>query len=363
MIALDAVHARLGAEAGRPASTLKNVSLTWERGVLAVLGTPADGTCALLELLSGRIHARAGVATVLGEAPARARASIAYVPLSPVLPDPLTVEEVCRLAGQIRGERVVAATVLTPLGVEKLASRRVRSLTVGEARAVSLAIALSSNARVLLLEEPLSGLDPSAPSRVIEVLRARGAAGAAVVLTTASVRDATLLGDQLGVLTQGVFTHLPPALAHVGVSGARVRIVVLAQAASEVAPFVAALTEEAAIASIETATFAGTRVLHAAVAIVVTGADLLDVSRAVARAASRTRTAALAIESEVVPLDAIRARIAAPRPGVLLSRPPPVHREGGLPEGLMPGTIPPAALPGTIPPAGPLPGPPPGESP
>ena len=79
-------------------------------------------------------------------------------------------------------------------------------------------------------------LEPPAPARVIEALRARATAGACVIVTTASVRDATSLADQLGMLTQGVFTHLPPALAHVGTSGARLRVVVAASAATEVAP-------------------------------------------------------------------------------------------------------------------------------
>ena len=132
----------------------------------------------------------------------------------------------------------------SPLGIESLAERRVRSLSPGEARAVSLAIALSSRAPVLLIEEPLAALEPSATARVLEVLRARATAGACIIVTTASVRDATSFADQLGMLTQGVFTHLPPALAHVGVGGARLRVVVAANAATEVAPFVAALAAE-----------------------------------------------------------------------------------------------------------------------
>jgi energy-coupling factor transporter ATP-binding protein EcfA2 len=241
-----------------------------------------------------------------------------------VLPDSLRVDEVCELAGQIRGEPAMTpASRLSPLGIEKLANRRVRSLSPGEARAVSLALALTSRAPVLLIDEPLAGLDPAAPARVVTALRARAAAGATILVTTASVRDATSLADQLGMLTRGVFTHLPPALAHVGAAGARLRVVVAAHAATEVAPFVAALAAEPAITSIETATFAATRVLHAAVSVVVSGADLLAVARAVGHAAAKTSARIEAIESAVVPLDAIRSRIAAPRPGTLLSRPPP----------------------------------------
>lgn len=324
MITLDAVHARSAATRDRAASQISNVTLSWEKGILVVLGTPADGTTALLEVLAGIAPVRAGRAKIGDLAPSEARSRVAYVPLDAALPDALRVDEVCELAGQMRGEPAMTpASRLAPLGIEKLVNRRVRSLSAGEARAVSLAVALTSQAPVLVVEEPLAGLDPAAPSRVVRALRARGAAGAAVIVTTASVRDATALADQLGMLSRGVFTHLPPTLAHVGPAGARLRIVVAAEAATEVAPFVAALAAESAVASVETATFAATRVLHAAVAVVVSGADLLALARAVGHAAAKTSARIEAIESAVMPLDAIRSRLVAPRPGTLLSRPPP----------------------------------------
>jgi ABC-type multidrug transport system ATPase subunit len=324
VIELEGLHARSSGTAKRPASRVENVTITWEKGVLAVLGAPADGTTALLEVLAGVLPIRGGRVSIGGASPRDARAQVAYVPLEPVLPDPLRVDEVCELATQLHGEPAMApAARLATLGIESLGARRVRSLSRGEVRAVSLALALTSRAKVVLIDEPLAGLEPSAAAHAVRALRERAAKGACAVVTTATVRDATSLADQLGMLTQGVFTHLPPALAHVGPSGARLRVVVTASSATEVAPFVAALAAEAAIATVETAAFAATRVLHAAVAIVVSGTDLLLVARAVSTAAARTGAKVEAIESAVSPLDAIRARIAAPRPGTLLSRPPP----------------------------------------
>ncbi|MDB4934833.1 MAG: transporter, ATP-binding protein [Labilithrix sp.] len=353
-ITLEGLNARTRGDRAHPAVSLKNVTLTWEKGVLAILGTPADGTTALLEVLAGALPIRGGTATIDGHDPSHARSRVAYVPLAPALPDSLRVEEVCELAGQLRGEPpTTVASRLAPLGLEKLAPRRVRSLSRAEVRAVSLAIALTSRAPVILIEEPLAGLEPTAPARVLEALRTRATDGAAVIVTSASVRDATSLADQLGMLTQGVFTHLPPALAHVGTTGARLRVVVAASAATEVAPFVAALAAEQAITSVETATFAATRVLHSAVSVVVSGADLLAIARAVGAAAAKTRANVEAIESAVMPLDAIRSRIAAPRPGMLLSRPPPAMPKGASDAAdATAGSIPPPPrLPGSTPPA------------
>jgi ABC-2 type transport system ATP-binding protein len=314
MIALDGVSARALREKGKARAIVKDVTLTWERGVLAVLGAPIDGTTALLQVLAGRVPASAGSALIDGRAPEDARTLVAYVPLEATLPEALRVEEVCELAGRIRGEAPASAAArLAPLGLEALARRRVRTLSPGEARAVSLALALSSGAKVLLIDEPLCGLAPSAPARVTEALRARAAAGAAVVVTTASVRDATRLADQLGVLTRSAFTHLPPSLAHVGPGGATLRVVLAAASAEGAAPFVAALGGAEAVGSVESAAFAPIGALQAAVAVLVSGPDLLLLARAVAAAAASTGTDVTAIESAVLPLDAIRATLGASR--------------------------------------------------
>jgi ABC-type Mn2+/Zn2+ transport system ATPase subunit len=345
VIVLQGLSARAGIERGKPDSRLANVSLEWERGVLAVLGTHVDGTTALLEALYGLVSPRAGAVRIFGKDPVEVRSRISYVPLEPALPDALRVDEVCELASRIRGETPVpAVSRLSLLGIEMLAPRRVRTLSRGETRAVSLAIALSSNAELLLLDEPLAGLDPAAPSRVASALRARAAAGAAIVVTTASVRDATALADQLGVLTHGLFTHLPPSLAHAGPGGARLRVVVAASATNEVAPLVSALAASAAVASIETASFAATRGSAATVAILVTGPDLLTLARAVGAAAATSGVDVEAIESGVMPLDAIRARVAVPRPGIVQARPSSsVPAAGATPAAPPPDSPPPPA--------------------
>lgn len=315
MIAFGAAHAKSKTPEGKP-SLLKGVTLAWESGVLAILGTPADGTIALLEAAAGLTKVRGGTVAIAGHPPAASRTRIAYVPLVSALPDALRVDEVCDLAGQLRGEAAqTPASRLAVLGLEALAPRRVRSLSAGESRAVSLALALSSKASVLLVDEPLVGLDGSAPARVIEALRARATAGAAVIVTTASVRDATRLGDQLGVLTQGVYANLPASRAHISASGAKLRVVIGAESATDVAPFVAALSREAAVASVETATYLGTRILHAAVAVVVSGAELLEVARAVATAAAQSEAKVLAIESAVQSLASLRGPAVSPEAG------------------------------------------------
>lgn len=316
MIAVSALSAKGDLPTARGAALLTNVSFTWERGVLAVLGAPYDGTTLLLSVLAGMVRPKAGRIDVRG--------AIAHVPVDVVLPDALRVEEACELAGELRGEpRRPAPEKLALLGLEALAKRRVSSLSPAEARGVALAIALGGTAPVVLVEEPLAMIEPTVPSRVIGAIRARAAAGACIVVTTASVRDATRLADQLGVLTRGVYAPLPPALAHVGPQGAGVRIVVAptADARGQAAALVAALTEHASVTSIDAS---GTGPSAATtIAIHARGPDLVALASAVTAAIASARVDVEAIETAVMPLDAIRATLAAPRPGTLPSRPPP----------------------------------------
>jgi len=307
------VVAGLFARGGPPGvlpALLKSVSFQWERGVLAVIGRPFDGTSALLGVLDGSVRPTSGRVAVLGRAPGESRAQVVHVSAAAELPDPLRVAEVVELSAELRSEPTgKVGERLGLLGLAHLADRPVKSLSPGERRAVALAIALSSRAPVLLLDEPLAALDPVAPSALVEAIRAR-AASAAVVVTTASVRDATRIGDQLALLTQGAFTHLPPSLAHAGPGGARVRVVV----AEGVAAFTAALVAEPAVSNVDSAGFAASpreggppaRVL------VVSGSELLAVARAVASVATRTSARVESIESAVLPLDVIRAAAAMP---------------------------------------------------
>jgi ABC-type multidrug transport system ATPase subunit len=161
----------------------------------------------LLALIAGRERPRAGSVRVTDGEPTRAevRPRIAHVPLHPVLPEALRVDEVLRTAAAIRGDAPSdPAARLALLGVESLARRPVRSLFVEEVHTVALAEALtSSRAQVLLLEEPLLALDPRATSRVAEAIRARAREGRAVVLATASLRDAAELADDHVLLRGG----------------------------------------------------------------------------------------------------------------------------------------------------------------
>jgi ABC-2 type transport system ATP-binding protein len=215
VIALDGVAAR------RRPLALASVSLAWGPGVHAILGGRED-----------------------------VRTRVSMVPLDPSLPDALCVDETLALAAAIRAEPAREPSErLGVLGIEALAARPVRSLSLPEARAVALAEAVtSSRVRVLLVEEPLLSMDPRALARLPALLRARGADGCAIVVLTASHRDAGDLADDHVLLRRGAIVAQATSIdALSGGSPAGARLHVVAQDSHAARAIVAALVREEGI--------------------------------------------------------------------------------------------------------------------
>jgi energy-coupling factor transporter ATP-binding protein EcfA2 len=302
VILVESLSATGDLPSARGAATLRDVSFQAAGGVYAMLGAPHDGASLLLAVLAGVARPRTGRATTSGET--------FLVPLEIVLPEALRVDEICELATDLRGEPARSSTdTLRRLGLEHLAKRGAASLSVAEARAVALAIGLASSARVLLVEEPLSRIDAVASSHAVSAIREFADGGRTVLATTSSVRDASGLGDVLGVLTRGVYVALSPALVHAGPRGAVVRVLLRgAEGARDgAARLVSALVPTAGVVTVD----AGAGASEDAVTVVVRGPDILSVAAAVTTAAARERIEVLALEPEVAGIDGIRGALAA----------------------------------------------------
>jgi molybdopterin-binding protein len=106
------------------------------------------------------------------------------------------------------GARLPVDPLLEQVGIAHLAKVRPRKLSGGERQRVALARALASDPRLLLLDEPLSALDPSTRGRVAERLSETvRAAGVPALIVTHSYEEAVSLGEQVVVLEQGKVTQ------------------------------------------------------------------------------------------------------------------------------------------------------------
>lgn len=214
--------------ASRPAR-LHDVRLSVDAGsVTAIVGTESDGTSLLLTIAAGRARPSRGVVRVAGAPPGRARRSIAHVPAAPSLPLELTVARALRQSAALRREPLRDPIErLAQLSIEHLAPARIESLDPAERRSVAMALAVTSHAEVLLLDEPFQHLTAPAAARLPTLLRARAAEGAAVLVATASAAEAHRVADRTFALRRGALALLESSAAAV------VRIVLRDVAESE----------------------------------------------------------------------------------------------------------------------------------
>jgi ABC-2 type transport system ATP-binding protein len=203
---------------------LAGISLDVAPGeALVLLGPNGSGKTTLFRILSTALLPTAGTARIFGadvvRRPGAARRAIGVVFQAPSLDRKLTAAENLRHQGRLYGlrgrelESRIAAS-LERLGVADRAGERIEQLSGGLARRVELAKGLLHRPRLLLLDEPTTGLDPAARREFAIYLDAvRTETGATVVLTTHTMDEAER-GDRIALLDGGRLVALgaPAAL-------------------------------------------------------------------------------------------------------------------------------------------------------
>jgi putative ABC transport system ATP-binding protein len=192
---------------------LQGVSLAVEPGeLIAVTGPSGSGKSTLLACLAGLDEPDGGSVSVGGtrisrrseEERARIRgARIGMLFQQANLVGHLSVADNIKLAQHI-GERSSNAEwrehVLERCGIEHRAAARPSQLSGGELARAGLAVALANDPSVILADEPTGELDSVTAARVLELLRARAAAGAAVLIVTHSPEVAAAVDREIRLL-------------------------------------------------------------------------------------------------------------------------------------------------------------------
>ena len=178
----------------------------------ALLGPNGAGKTTILRMVAGLLKQDAGSIAVCGIDTARdpiaAKQIVAWVSDEPMVYDRLTPMEYLEfVAGLWRIDAATAEArareLIGWLGLEPHAHERCEGFSKGTRQKVALAGALIHEPRLLLLDEPLTGLDAAIARQVKDVLDARVKAGATIILTTHILDVAERLANRIGIIHGG----------------------------------------------------------------------------------------------------------------------------------------------------------------
>ena len=178
--------------------------------VLGLVGPNGAGKTTTLRCLSGIIAPSSGTVTLAGHdivaEPVAAKQALAFIPDEPHLFEHLTVEEHLRFVARVYGVADAEARLGPLLDELGLGDRRCSlpdELSRGMKQKLAIACGLLHDPRALVLDEPLTGLDPAGMRRMRATIAARARAGAAVILSSHLLTLVEELCTKLFVIRRG----------------------------------------------------------------------------------------------------------------------------------------------------------------
>ncbi len=213
MIRFEQVEKRypkqLGATEQRAA--LSGISFHMQAGeALGLIGPNGAGKSTCIHLLMDFIRPTRGRVRLFEEDPVRAevRQQIGYLPEAASLPDHLSCQEILRFAGrscQMPSESIAEASKmwLKRLNLWEDRNRLLRTYSKGMLQRTSFAMALIHDPELLILDEPMSGLDPMGRADIVALIRELKDRGKTILFCSHLLEDVEQLVDRIIVLHQG----------------------------------------------------------------------------------------------------------------------------------------------------------------
>ncbi len=197
--------------ARRKVEALRGVTLAVERGhIYGFVGPNGAGKTTLIRTLMGLIRPTSGSAKILGhEIPSReARFKVGFLPESPYFYDYLTVGELLDLAGRLFGlstsvRKQRAAQLIERVGLSRAQSQSLKKFSKGMLQRAGLAQALMNDPELVVLDEPMSGLDPIGRKEVRDLIVELRDQGKTVFFSTHILSDVQAITDHVAIIARG----------------------------------------------------------------------------------------------------------------------------------------------------------------
>ena len=190
---------------------VNRVNLSIPPGITSLVGPNGSGKTTLMNLMTGLVRPSRGQIKVLGlrtEDSEKLFKLVGYSTQFDAFPKGLTgfefIYSYLRLSGQDASmcERL-AWRAIERVNLTEAASRKVASYSKGMRQRIRLAQALAHDPRVLVLDEPLNGLDPLARAEMIALFRAAAAEGCYVIISSHILHEVDVISDQVVLLSNG----------------------------------------------------------------------------------------------------------------------------------------------------------------
>jgi ABC-2 type transport system ATP-binding protein len=195
----------------KPAVILQNVSLALPEGsIMGFLGPNGAGKTSLIHIITGIRRPRAGNATWKGIATHErsGRASIGYLPERPYFHEHLSGRQLLQYFGRLSGmpdgrisER--SSRLLARLGLESAGDRPLRTYSKGMLQRIGIAQALIHDPELLVLDEPMSGLDPAGRAEMKQLITDLGREGRTVFFSSHIIPDVEAICDRVALIDRG----------------------------------------------------------------------------------------------------------------------------------------------------------------
>ena len=189
---------------------LDHVELQLGEGkIVGLLGPNGSGKTTLMKLANGLLQPTEGSITIAGNAPGPdTKKVVSYLPDAAWLPDWMRVEQLVELFQDFYADfdSAKAHEMLTRLELDPKAP--LKTLSKGNKEKVQLILAMSRNARLYLLDEPIGGVDPAARDYILHTILSNYSENATVVISTHLIEDIEPALDEAIFLKEGkIFAH------------------------------------------------------------------------------------------------------------------------------------------------------------
>jgi ABC-2 type transport system ATP-binding protein len=196
---------------GRKVKAVDRLNLNVRRGeVFGFLGPNGAGKTTTLKILMGLIYPTSGTARILDRpmGDVGVKHQIGFLPESPYFYDYLTGEEFLRFYGQLFGLHGTALTnrikyLLELVGLPHVTKLQLRKFSKGMLQRIGIAQALINDPHLVVLDEPMSGLDPVGRKEVRDLILRLKEEGKTIFFSSHILHDAELLCDRVSILVKG----------------------------------------------------------------------------------------------------------------------------------------------------------------